>query len=151
MLALAALAASKAFCSDPEVMPCTKNFAGCFCRTCQFQRAAFPVVCQLPGFTTISILSASIRVVWQIPTVLTWEERGDSGTGRLCHLASAQSLRRAGFCTSLPGCGVMWCRKIDWRSTIQNGNSSTSIFRSTGKSNAPSDVATRTNARPATL
>jgi hypothetical protein len=52
-------------------MPCTKNFAGCFCRTCQLQRAAFPGVCQFPGFTTISILSASIDVVWQIPAAFT--------------------------------------------------------------------------------
>ena len=40
-------------------------------------------------------------------------ERGDSGTGRLCHAANVQSLRRAGFCISLRGRGVMWCREID--------------------------------------
>jgi hypothetical protein len=62
----AARAASRAPCSVPRDKPCTIILGGLFCRTCHFQRAAFPGVCQFPGDTTISMLSVSINAIWQI-------------------------------------------------------------------------------------
>jgi hypothetical protein len=83
IFAFAAFAASWAVFSGPEAMPFTKNFDGCFWRTCQFQRGGIPAICQFPGVTTISRLSSSIDPIWQIPKYFHTGYRHDARQHRV--------------------------------------------------------------------